>query len=64
MESGYGPVQVKLKRLGDEILGATPEYEDCQRLADVHGVPVRLVYEAAQAQAHVQWVQDDHGQIG
>ncbi len=23
-----------------------------------------LVYEAAQAQAHVQWVQDDHGQIG
>ena len=64
VESGYGPVQVKLKRLGDEILGATPEYEDCQRLADLHGVPVRLVYEAAQAQAHVQWVQDDHGHSG
>lgn len=52
VESGYGPVQVKLKRLGEAILGATPEYEDCQRLADLHGVPVRLVYEAAQAQAH------------
>ena len=34
-----------------------PEYDDCQRLADVHGVPVRLVYEAAQAQAHAQRVQ-------
>jgi hypothetical protein len=55
IESGYGPVQVKLKLLGDHVVGAAPEYEDCQRLADAQDVPVRLIYEAAQAQAHMQW---------
>ncbi len=57
VESGYGPVQVKLKRLGDEVLGAAPEYEDCQRLADAHGVPVRLVYATAESKAHARWIQ-------
>lgn len=57
VESGFGPVQVKLKRLGDEVVGATPEYEDCQRLAEAQGLPVRTVYEAAQARAHRQWVE-------
>jgi hypothetical protein len=57
VETGYGAVKVKLKRLGDEIMGATPEYEDCQRLADALGLPVRQVYEAAQAQAHRHWIE-------
>lgn len=56
VDTEYGPVQVKLKRLGAEIAGAMPEFEDCRRLADACGVPVRLVYEAAQAQAHTQWM--------
>lgn len=48
----YGPVPVKLKRLGDRVWGAAPEYEDCRRLAEAADVPVRLVYEAAQAAAY------------
>lgn len=47
----YGAVQVKLKLLEGEVWGAMPEYEDCLRLAQAAHVPVRLVYEAAQAQA-------------
>ena len=58
VESGYGPVQVKLKRLGDELLGVAPEYEDCQRLADAHGVPVRRSLRSGPSQsAHAQWIQ-------
>ena len=49
IETPYGTVNVKLKRMGDEWLGAMPEYDDCKRLAEAHGVPVRLVYEAALA---------------
>jgi uncharacterized protein (TIGR00299 family) protein len=49
----YGRVQVKLKWVGEELVGATPEYEDCRRLAEEQTVALRLVYEAAQAAAHV-----------
>jgi uncharacterized protein (DUF111 family) len=52
IETPYGTVNVKLKRVGDEWLGAMPEYDDCKRLAEAHGVPTRLVYEAALTTAH------------
>lgn len=51
VETPYGPVRVKLKRLEGRVWGAAPEYEDCRQRAESHGVPVRLVYEAAQAAA-------------
>jgi len=51
VETVYGPVQVKVKLLDGERLGAKPEYDDCKRLADAAGVPVRMVYEAALAAA-------------
>jgi uncharacterized protein (TIGR00299 family) protein len=47
----YGEVNVKLKWLGRELVGATPEYDDCRRLAEQHEVPVRMVHEAATAAA-------------
>lgn len=52
IETPFGTVRVKLKWVHDELLGATPEYDDCRGLAESHGVPTRIVYEAAQAQAH------------
>jgi len=52
IETPYGTVQVKLKRMGNELLGVMPEYDDCKRLAEEHGVPTRLVYEAVLATAH------------
>lgn len=51
VDTRYGPVQVKLKLIGGQIWGAMPEYDDCQRAAEAAGVPVRLVYEEALAQA-------------
>jgi uncharacterized protein (TIGR00299 family) protein len=49
--TAYGDVPVKLKWVGQELVGATPEYDDCRRLAEQHGVPVRVVHEAASAVA-------------
>jgi len=44
----YGPVRVKVG-LGKDgsVRVASPEYEDCRRIAEEKGVPLRTVYEAA-----------------
>ena len=51
VETAFGPVHVKVKWIGNEAMGAMPEYEDCRKLADVAGVPVRIVHEAASVAA-------------
>jgi uncharacterized protein (DUF111 family) len=48
----FGEVAVKLKWIDGEAVGAKPEHEECVRLAEAHGVPVRMVYEAAAAAAY------------
>jgi uncharacterized protein (TIGR00299 family) protein len=45
----YGSVRVKIARLRDGRTKAAPEYEDCRRLAESHGAPLREVYRAAEA---------------
>ena len=42
-----GPAGVKIKRLaaGGEIVGISPEYEDCRRLAEQSSVPLSRVYD-------------------
>jgi len=52
VQTAYGAVQVKLKWLNEQVVGVKPEYEDCQQLAIQHKIPVRQVYEAAQAAAY------------
>jgi len=47
VETDYGLVRVKAGRLNHEIVNVAPEYEDCVRLARDHGVPAKVVYEAA-----------------
>jgi uncharacterized protein (TIGR00299 family) protein len=49
--TAYGPVRVKLKRLGGQIVGAKPEFEDCRRLAAASAAPLPTVYAAAQSAA-------------
>jgi uncharacterized protein (DUF111 family) len=48
----FGEVQVKVKWVDGVAVGAKPEHEGCVRLAAAHGVPVRVVYEAAAAAAY------------
>lgn len=48
IETPFGPLLVKIKRLGTRILSAAPEYEECQRIARERGIPLTEVYEVAQ----------------
>jgi len=43
----WGPVRRKIKILGDRVVAAKPEYEDCARLAHEHGIPLQEVADAA-----------------
>jgi hypothetical protein len=52
VETAYGTVRVKVSSRGDETMTITPEYEDCQRIADVNKVPVKEVMEAARRSFH------------
>jgi len=49
VETRYGPVRVKVGRLGGEVLNARPEWDDCAVRAREHGVPVKRVLEEAAA---------------
>ncbi len=40
VDTEFGKVRVKFSRLGHEILKATPEYEDCKRIAKKLNVPL------------------------
>lgn len=46
----HGEVRMKIGRRGDEVVLATPEYEDCRRVAEAVGVPVREVMRLAAAE--------------
>jgi pyridinium-3,5-bisthiocarboxylic acid mononucleotide nickel chelatase len=43
----FGDVRVKVSRMNGTVLNATPEYEDCQRIAAACGVPLKQVIAAA-----------------
>jgi hypothetical protein len=47
VDTPYGPVQVKLAQRGGKILNISPEYRDCQRIAQEQHVPIKEVYQAA-----------------
>ena len=49
--TAYGRVRIKTGMLGGVEYNFAPEYEDCRRLAAEHGVPVKLVLQAAIAAA-------------
>ncbi len=51
VDTPFGPVRVKLKRVEGAVVGAKPEFDDCQALADSTGRPLQSVYAAALAAA-------------
>ena len=53
VETRYGPIQVKVAHLPGGRLRATPEYEDCRKAAQQHGVSLHAVtHEAEHSAAH------------
>jgi len=50
VDTEFGPLKVKLKLLDGKVLQASPEYEDCLRVAQAQGVsPARVLAAAAAA---------------
>jgi hypothetical protein len=43
----FGEVQMKVSRMNGTVLNATPEYDDCQRIAAQKGIPLKQVIAAA-----------------
>jgi uncharacterized protein (TIGR00299 family) protein len=47
VETQFGEVRMKISRMNGSVLNATPEYDDCQRLAAEKGIPLKQVIAAA-----------------
>lgn len=47
VETAYGKIRIKVSKREDEVLTATPEYEDCRRLAEEKNIPLKQVMEEA-----------------
>ena len=50
----YGVIRIKIGRWHGTPVTASPEYEDCAKAAITQGVPIRVVYESAQAEGRRQ----------
>jgi hypothetical protein len=46
VETDWGTVAVKQGVRKGEVFQHSPEYEDCKRIADRYGIPLKKVYEA------------------
>jgi pyridinium-3,5-bisthiocarboxylic acid mononucleotide nickel chelatase len=49
VHTDYGTVHLKIAKLGDRIVNAQPEYEDCAALARTHQIPWREIQQQALA---------------
>lgn len=47
VKTEYGMIKVKIGTLNGCIKNITPEHEDCRKIADDKGLPLKLVYNAA-----------------
>lgn len=51
IDSSHGKIRVKVKRFNGNVLGISPEYEDCRRIAAEKGIPFKEVYRVAEVEA-------------
>ncbi len=47
VDTPLGTVSFKVARLGETVVNAAPEFDDCLRIASERGVPVKDVQAAA-----------------
>ncbi len=55
IETPFGHVPVKIKRMGEQIISAAPEYEECWKIAKERHLPLEEVYEGIRG-AIDQWL--------
>jgi hypothetical protein len=58
VETRYGPIAVKVAKLGSVVKNISPEYEECRRIAEQQGIPLKVVYEEAK-RAAITWRRDE-----
>jgi uncharacterized protein (TIGR00299 family) protein len=51
VQTPFGRVRVKVGRLGGKVVTASPEHDDCRRLARETGAPLKDIYDHARAAA-------------
>ncbi|HZA22933.1 MAG TPA: nickel pincer cofactor biosynthesis protein LarC [Dehalococcoidia bacterium] len=56
VKTDLGTVQVKLKLLSGKPVNASPEFEDCRRIALESGIPLQEVYQRALDEARKQFL--------
>lgn len=61
VETPWGPARAKAKLLDDAVVGISPEFEDCARLARGAGIPLAQVYEEVLAGYHAGRWQAEEG---
>jgi uncharacterized protein (DUF111 family) len=47
VQTPYGAITIKVAYRGAMVLNVAPEYEDCARVARIHAVPLKTVYQHA-----------------
>jgi len=47
VQTPYGSIRIKVGKVGERVVNASPEYEDCAQAAARRGVSVKEVYSAA-----------------
>ena len=52
VQTRWGIVRAKRGYLGNQLIKTVPEYEDCKRLAEQNGIPLRIIYEEVVRQTH------------
>lgn len=45
IKTKWGEVRIKKGYMDGKIVNAAPEYSDCKKIADKHGIPLKLVFE-------------------
>ncbi|MXZ02645.1 MAG: nickel pincer cofactor biosynthesis protein LarC, partial [Chloroflexi bacterium] len=51
VETEYGLVKVKLRKIGNQVTQIAPEYDDCAKIATELGVPISQVMQSAKSAA-------------
>ena len=49
VKTRFGGIPIKICELDGKVVTATPEYEDCRRIAEKKKMPLRTVLEEAKA---------------
>lgn len=63
IKTEYGSAKVKVASMEGKVCTVSPEYEDCQRLAQLSGVSLKHIYEEIKERAReeIAWARaDDH----